>query len=174
MNKKIIGTLVPLALMAPVVACSSGPSQSGVTSGSSHQAQAQAAGTPQSGPAQSNLGPFTISPCKLIWGDGPGYASTKAEAQAVADANGFTGTIVPSASFTITLSATAVVKSFVVAYFDASGREIATGTATPTSGPTELIAGQRASFMDQEPLQQQGDVSSATSCRVIGSDTGNS
>jgi hypothetical protein len=64
-----------------------------------------------SGPAQSSLGPFTMTPCKMAWADGRGnlYASW-AKAQRGSGGSGAT----PAAEFSITTTATAVLRTFTV------------------------------------------------------------
>lgn len=143
-----------------------------------------------SGPAQSSLGPFTIGSCKLGYiyeidaseippGEGiyPSASAAMAAGHAYFLASGDQNSgddIVPGdidrvSDFTITLTATAVVQSFTVAYYNSSGKEIGTGTASLTgNGPDELTAGQTATFEDTS-----GSGNGASSCKVIGSDTGN-
>ena len=143
-----------------------------------------------SSPAQSSLGPFTMSSCKLGWGDGDastffasksaantaatnltnaGAAQVKQEQQEGMPNSGTWAqySASPASEFSITLTATAVVQSFTVAYYNSSGSEISTGTANLVSGPSELTAGQTATFMDDNAP------SGAASCQVIGSDSGN-
>jgi hypothetical protein len=142
--------------------------------------------------AQSSLGPFTITACMLGWTDGeisdPFFASESAaieqgnaaqenyveQAYGVSLSQVLPGQTVPqlpatrASKFSITLTATAVVKSFTVAYYDASGKEIGTGTAELLgTGPNELPAGQTATFMAIDAAKD------AASCQVIGSDRGN-
>lgn len=135
-----------------------------------------------SGPAQPNLGPFSIGSCKLGWADGTNgrtvYSSEGPAVQAAETANTsasndpYNGGVATNyqatraAGFSITLTATAVVSSFTVAYYDSSGTEISTGTAGRTGlGPDELTAGQKASFL------ATGAPAGASSCQVIGSDS---
>jgi hypothetical protein len=130
-----------------------------------------------SGPPQSDIGPFTISACKMGWTDPQNdtvFLPTAATAQT--EINNFDGpnsgdVPYPASQFSITLTATAVVQSFTVAYYDSSGREIATGSASNVSGPDELTAGQKATFEDNTTFIDGAE--GATSCQVIGSDTGN-
>lgn len=126
------------------------------------------------GPAQSNLGPFSISACKLGWGDGDAetfFASRSAAQNAASTLDNENSTpgfqASPASDFSITLTATAIVSTFTVAYYNSAGTEISTGTAYLTSGLSELTAGQTATFMDGEAPN------GAATCQVIGSDSGN-
>lgn len=141
-------------------------------------------------PAQSNLGPFSITNCKMGFTDGSNYSFYESQSAAQAAAknltnawlqanpqwDGYNTTLGPNepnydvteaSEFSVTLTATAVVQSFTVAYYNSSGAEISTGTAFLTGGPSELTAGQTARFMDLSAP------SGAATCQVIGSDSGN-
>lgn len=158
--------LMAAGLAASLAACSSGPAQPSL-------------GPAQSslGPVQSSLGPFSISPCKMGWTDPqsdtlfmPTASAAQNEINRTSGPN--SGDVpYPVSEFTVTLTATAVVQSFTVAYYDSSGKEIATGSAHIVSGPDELTAGQKATFVDNSTFAAGGQ--GAASCQVIGSDSGN-
>lgn len=121
------------------------------------------------GSSQSSLGPFTITtPCHLVWEDGT-WDGVIYPSRAAAAAHQGSDTATQGAEFTITLTATADLSGgMTVAYYDAAGTEIATGTATlDSNGPSELTAGQRATFLDSS---QEAPVTGAASCQVIGGD----
>lgn len=148
-----------------------------------------AACSSSSGPAQSNLGPFTMTSCKLGWSvpiyttgttggaswnffTSESAANDRSNTEAAADPSTVTSvkdyTPNPTSMFSITLTATADVSQFTVAYYSSSGTEISTSTAYLVGGgPNELTAGQKATFEDTNAPQ------GATSCQVIGSNAGN-
>lgn len=116
------------------------------------------------GPAQSSLGPFTISACKLGWEDGADDGQFFTSQSAAQDAP-IKEIVTQGSEFTISLTATADVQSgFTVAYYNSAGTEITTGAAGLVgTGPSELTAGQAATFMDMPNFPITG----ATSCQVI-------
>jgi hypothetical protein len=145
--RKVAFTFIAAVVVISVTACSSG------------------------GPPQSSLGPFTMTSCKMGWTNQPGVEGSPGFFTSESAANNAAQTLaapVPASEFSITLTATADVSQFTVAYYNASGTEINTGIAYLTGdGPFELTAGQTATFEDTEAPQ------GATSCQVIGSNSGN-
>jgi hypothetical protein len=113
---------------------------------------------------QSSLGPFTISACKLGWEDGTDDGQFFTSQSAAQDAPA-KEIVTQGSEFTVTLTATADLSGgFTVAYYNSAGTEITTDTAELVGeGPSELTAGQTATFMD-EP---NAPISGATSCKVI-------
>jgi hypothetical protein len=111
--------------------------------------------------------------CRLGWtvstGDllRPGALPFYTSESAAANADYNSDPPTPASEFSITMTATAVVSPFTVAYYNASGTEIGTGAAKPNDGPNDLTAGQTATFEDY--FAPQG----ATSCQVIGTNAGN-
>ena len=102
-------------------------------------------------PAQSNLGPFTMTSCKLGWSvpiyttgttggaswnffTSESAANNRSNSEAVADPSTVTSvkdyTPNPTSMFSITLTATADVSQFTVAYYSRRGRRSA--PARPT------------------------------------------
>lgn len=144
-TKKTIGAAVLAATAAPVIACSSGA-------------------------APSSLGPFTISACRMGYSTDANYGVLTGKLYA--SESEAPGGYAPRASeFTITLTATAVVSSFTVAYYGKNGVELGTDPRAMMTeggpGANELTAGQKATF---ESLSVPDG---AVSCQVIGSDSGN-
>jgi len=149
-----------------------------------------AACSSSSGPAQSNLGPFTMTSCKLGWsvpiyptgttgGASWNFFTSESAANKLSNSEAAAATSTslagakdytpnPASMFSITLTATADVSQFTVAYYSSSGTEISTGTAYLVGGgPNELTAGQKATFEDTNAPE------GATSCQIIGSNAGN-
>jgi hypothetical protein len=133
-----------------------------------------------SGGSASSLGPFRMTGCQMGWSDPRlDFFTTRSAAQAAINqvwgTNGGVEQVVPTqaSTFSLTTTGTVVLGSFTVAYYNKAGTEIATGTAIRTdNGPSQLTAGQHATFVDAGTFQSSR-TSDAASCQVIGSDSGN-